>query len=148
MNLILLVLRFVAGVPLLGLGLKHLIDLYRGDPHFLNIVEAANLIPGWAEPYTHVILYFVGMMEAFGGIMMIGGVMAHLGGLFGLAAMVPAVYATLELSKMENAPFVPPLPVPLVIAVCSGLVALLGSGAWGIDGMRYAKKDTAEPAPQ
>lgn len=140
-NLILLVLRFVAGVPLLGLGLKHAIDSYQGNPQFEEIMKAAQLIPANFQQYTEAFIWIAIMLEMLGGILMIGGVMAHLGGLFGLATMGPAIFATLEIAKLpEPHVFVPPLPIPMIVAICSGLVALLGSGDWGIDGMRYSAK--------
>ena len=67
------------------------------------------------------------------------GFYPRIGGLIGAASMVVALYSTVVLSKLTvdalpggltEIPVVPPLPLPLVVLVCSLVVVALGGGAW------------------
>jgi hypothetical protein len=58
--------------------------------------------------------------------------------------MAPAIYATLKIQEMamnpdllpagvSEVPFVPPLPVPIVVLVCSFIILVFGSGRFSMD---------------
>jgi len=55
------------------------------------------------------------------------------GGLLGVATMVPAILTTVRLAGLPDAPMVPPLPLPILVLLASALVLVLGGGAWSAD---------------
>ncbi|MGE3808637.1 MAG: DoxX family membrane protein [Gemmataceae bacterium] len=138
MSKAMILFRLVAGLPLLVLGAKHFID----PQHFKNILVASEL------PMPEVSAIAAPVAECLAGLLLLLGVFARLGGLLGIATMAPAIYSTIQLAKLDpnklpagltEVPFVPPLPVPIAVLVCSLLVVLLGAGAWSVDAARGKK---------
>lgn len=119
--------RLIAGLPLLGLGAKHFTDM----EHFRAILSASGLpAPPGAE-------YLAAGTEVLAGVLLLAGALARFGGLLGIGTMLPAIYSTVQLmSAPEPKPFVPPLPLPLVVLVCSAYVLWRGGGAWSVDAAR------------
>lgn len=119
-----LALRLVAGLPLLGLGAKHFID----PEHFRSILKASGL------PLVDVSMMAAPVAECLAGLLLLSGWYARIGGLLGVATMVPALVATVKIMGLEGEkPFVPPLPLPIVVLLCSALVIYFGGGAWSVD---------------
>ena len=127
-----LVLRLIAGVPLLVLGAMHLLN----PAGFREILEAARF------PLIGVNVIAAPLAEVVAGFLLLSGLYARLGGLLGMGTMLPAIYATLALVGMDAAnlppgiaavPEVPPLPVPILVLLSSAYVTWRGSGAWSLD---------------
>lgn len=103
--------RLVAGLPLLFFGVKHFLD---PDP-FRAILIASSL------PMVDVNLIAAPLAECAAAALMLSGFFARLGGVLGIATMLPAIYATLTLKGLDPAhlpagltqvPFVPPCRCP------------------------------------
>jgi uncharacterized membrane protein YphA (DoxX/SURF4 family) len=69
-----------------------------------------------------------------GGLLLLSGFFARVGGILGIATMVPAILTTIRLANLIDAPMVPPLPLPIMVFVASTVVLVLGGGAWSVDG--------------
>ncbi|QDU62109.1 DoxX [Planctomycetes bacterium Pan216] len=129
-----LVPRLVAALPLLILGAKHFVD----PDHFENILVASRL------PMVNVTLLAAPTTECAAGLLLFIGLMGRVGGLLGVATMAPAIYSTVIINGMDNeaaqnlglseVPFVPPLPVPVIVLLCSLLVMIVGPGGCSVDG--------------
>lgn len=127
----LIVPRLFAGLPLVGLGVMHFVN----PEHMRNILIASGL------PMVELSVFAAPAGEVFAGVLLLLGFYARIGGLIGAGTMLPAIYSTVILSKLTvetlpegltEVPFVPPLPLPVVVLVCSLVVAALGSGAWSL----------------
>jgi uncharacterized membrane protein YphA (DoxX/SURF4 family) len=124
--------RILAGVPLLGFGVLHFVK----PEHFREIMVASEI------PMIELNMYAAPAAEAIGGLLLLLGLYARIGGVLGIATMLVAIYTTFVLSGMAVAdlpgglteiPKVPPLPLPVVITVASLVVVVLGGGAWSLD---------------
>ena len=82
--------------------------------------------------------------ELLAGILLLTGLFTRVGGLLGIATMVPAIIATLTIAGLnpENLPgglteipFVPPLPLPIVTMVTSLIALIVGGGKFSVDKM-------------
>ncbi|MCP3980468.1 MAG: DoxX family protein [bacterium] len=127
-----LILRALAGIPLLAIGAQHFID----PESFRQILLASGV------PFVGPNLILAPAVEVIAGVLLLAGVFGRIGGLLGVATMVPAVAATLVLAGLDPAalpagvtavPEVPPLPLPLVVLLASGYVAWRGAGAYSLD---------------
>lgn len=125
----LLVPRLIAGLPLLILGAKHFVD----PEHFRRVLEVSGL-PG----PIGVMLIAAPAAEVLGGVLLLLGWFARVGGLLGVATMAPAILSTVRIMNLDGAdkPFVPPLPLPIVVLLCAAYVLFRGAGAWSIDAAR------------
>lgn len=121
--------RLIAGLPLLLLGAKHFVD----PEHFRRILEVSGL-PGPID----LTLIAAPAAEVLAGVLLLLGLFARVGGLLGIATMAPAILSTVKLMNLEAAdkPFVPPLPVPIAVLLCSAYVLWRGAGAWSVDAAR------------
>ena len=122
----------LAGLPLLGFGVLHFVK----PEHFREILVASEI------PMIEINMLAAPAAEAIGGLLLLLGLYARVGGLLGIATMAVAIYTTVLLSGMTVAdlpgglteiPKVPPLPLPVVITVASLVVVVLGGGAWSLD---------------
>jgi uncharacterized membrane protein YphA (DoxX/SURF4 family) len=127
----LIVPRLLAGLPLLGFGVMHFIK----PEHMRDILIASGI------PMVELNVYAAPAAEIVAGVMLLLGCCSRVGGILGAATMLPAIYSTVVLSKMTvdtlpggltEVPFVPPLPLPIVVLVCSLVVVGLGSGPWSV----------------
>jgi uncharacterized membrane protein YphA (DoxX/SURF4 family) len=125
----LMIPRLLAGLPLLGLGVKHFID----PAHMKSILIASGI------PMVNLNVFAAPAGEVLAGVLLLLGFYPRIGGLIGAASMVVALYSTVVLSKLTvdalpggltEIPVVPPLPLPLVVLVCSLVIVALGGGAW------------------
>jgi putative oxidoreductase len=130
-NKFLIVPRLLAGLPLVGLGVMH----------FVNPVHMRNILIASGLPMVELSVFAAPAGEVLAGVLLLLGFYARIGGLIGAGTMLPAIYSTVILSKMTvetlpggltEVPFVPPLPLPAVVLICSLAVAALGSGAWSL----------------
>jgi uncharacterized membrane protein YphA (DoxX/SURF4 family) len=130
-NKLLIVPRLLAALPLLGLGVMHFID----PGHMRDILTASGL------PMVELSVYAAPAAEIVAGALLLLGFYARIGGLLGAGTMLPAIYSTVVLAKMTVAtlpkgmtevPSVPPLPLPIIVLVCSLIVVALGGGVWSL----------------
>jgi uncharacterized membrane protein YphA (DoxX/SURF4 family) len=124
--------RVLAGLPLLGFGALHVIK----PDHFREILIASEI------PLVELNMYAAPAAEVMGGILLLLGLYARVGGLFGIATMAVAIYTTIIFSGMAVAnlpgglteiPKVPPLPLPVMVTIASLVVIVVGGGAWSLD---------------
>jgi uncharacterized membrane protein YphA (DoxX/SURF4 family) len=118
--------RLVAGVPLVVFSAMHFTNLQ----HFRDILTAGGM------PMVDVNVWAASSAEMLGGLSLLTGFFARVGGLLGIATMVPAILTTVRLAGMPDAPMVPPLPLPIMVCVASTVVLVLGGGAWSGDARR------------
>jgi uncharacterized membrane protein YphA (DoxX/SURF4 family) len=137
-NKLLIIPRILAGLPMLGFGVLHFVK----PDHFREIMIASGI------PMVDVNLYAAPAALVIGGVLLLLGLFARVGGLLGIAAMAVAIYSTVILSGMAVAdlpgglteiPKVPPLPLPVVVTVASLVVLVLGGGAWSLDWKNQSK---------
>ena len=131
--------RLIAGGILTFFSLKHF-----GDPeHFRHIMTAAGF------PMVDLNVWAASATELLAGILLLSGFFARIGGLLGIATMIPAIIATLKIAGLDagnlpggltEVPFVPPLPLPIVTMVMSVIVLAVGAGKFSIDKMMTATK--------
>ena len=128
----LIVPRLIAGLPLVMLGVKHFID----PEHFRSILAASGI------PMIGINMIAAPAAEIAAGALLLLGWYGRIGGALGVATMVPAIYSTVVIGRLDPAhlpagvstkPFVPPLPLPLAVLMCSIIVVVLGAGAWSAD---------------
>ena len=131
--------RLIAGGILTFFSLKHF-----GDPqHFANIMTAASF------PMVELNVWAASATELIAGLLLLSGFFTRVGGMLGIATMVPAVIATLTIAGLdpENipggltaVPFVPPLPLPIITMVMSLIALIVGGGKFSIDKKMTAKR--------
>ena len=133
--------RLIAGGILTFFSLKHFSD----PGHFANIMTAAGF------PMVDLNVWAASATELIAGILLLSGFLTRLGGLLGIATMVPAIIATLTISGLDpenlpggltEVPFVPPLPLPIVTMVTSLIALVLGGGKFSLDKMMSTNKST------
>ena len=137
--------RLIAGGILTFFSLKHF-----GDPqHFANIMTAAGF------PMVKLNVWAASATELLAGILLLSGLFTRVGGLLGIATMVPAIIATLTIAGLDpenlpggltEVPFVPPLPLPIVTMVTSLIALVVGGGKFSVDKIMTGTKRTgSEP---
>ena len=133
--------RLIAGGILTFFSLKHFSD----PGHFANIMTAAGF------PMVDLNVWAASATELIAGILLLSGFLTRLGGLLGIATMVPAIIATLTIAGLDpenlpggltEVPFVPPLPLPIVTMVTSLIALVLGGGKFSLDKMMSTNKST------
>ena len=124
--------RVIAGLPLVGFGVMHLVN----PDGFRDILIASGI------PMVEVNVYAAPVAEVIGGVLLLLGLYARVGGIFGITTMLVALYTTMVLSGMIVAnlpgglmevPQVPPLPLPVMVAAASLVVVIVGGGTWSLD---------------
>src|SRR5215472_9809681 len=120
---IILLSRLFAGVPLVVFSAMHFTNLQ----HFRDILSAAGV------PLVEVNVWAASSAEMLGGVLLLTGFWARVGGLLGVGTMVPAMVTTVRLASLADAPRVPPLPLPILVLLASAVVLVLGGGAWSAD---------------
>lgn len=124
--------RLIAGGILTFFSIKHF-----GDPeHFRHILTAAEF------PMVDLSVWAASALELVAGLLLLSGFFTRVGGLFGVAAMVPAIIATLKIAGLDagnlpggltEVPFVPPLPLPIITLVTSVIAIIIGGGKLSVD---------------
>jgi len=129
---LLLLPRLLAGGPLVLFSLMH----FMNPEHFRNILTASGL------PFVELSVYAASTTELVAGLLLLSGLFARVGGMLGIATMLPAIYSTIVLMRMTPAdlpagqtevPFVPPIPLPIAVLVASALVVVFGGGKLSLD---------------
>lgn len=120
---IILLPRLLAGVPLVVFSAMH----FMNQEHFRNILSAAGM------PMVEVTVWAASSAEMLGGILILTGFLARVGGVLGVATMLPAILTTVRLASLPDSPMVPPLPLPIMVLVASTVVLVMGGGAWSAD---------------
>jgi putative oxidoreductase len=119
--------RIVAGVPLLGIGLIHVVDPALG---MRPLVEAAGI------PLAAVIAPLAVMFEIVAGLSLLLGLGARLGALLAIPTMLVAAYAHLAIDVWPNgAENEPPLMLPITVALCAAYIVWRGAGRWSMDAL-------------
>ena len=127
-----LIPRLIAGGILTFFSVMHF-----GNPgHFRDILTAAGI------PMVDLNVYAATATEFVAGLLLLSGFYTRVGGFLGIATMLPAIYATIKLASLtpetlpaglEAVPFVPPLPLPIVVTVASIAAIILGGGRFSVD---------------
>jgi uncharacterized membrane protein YphA (DoxX/SURF4 family) len=123
---IVLLPRLLAGVPLVVFSAMHVMNPH----HFRDILTAGGM------PMVDVNVWAASSAEMLGGVLLLTGFFARVGGLLGIGTMVPAILTTVRLASLPDAPMVPPLPMPIMVFLASTVVLMLGGGAWSGDARR------------
>ncbi|HVM14456.1 MAG TPA: DoxX family protein [Egibacteraceae bacterium] len=120
-----LLARVVSGVPLLGIGIVHVVD---PTSPMRPLVEAAGF------PLAAVIAPVAVAVEILAGLSLLLGLWARLGALLAIPTMLGAVYAHLVISVWPNgSDREPPLVLPIAVALAAGYVVWRGAGRWSRD---------------
>jgi uncharacterized membrane protein YphA (DoxX/SURF4 family) len=120
---IILLPRFLAGVPLVVFSAMH----FMNPQHFRDILSAGGM------PMVEASIWVASSAEMLGGILLLTGFYARVGGILGIGTMVPAILTTVRLTGLPDTPMVPPLPLPIMVLVASTVLIVLGGGAWSLD---------------
>jgi uncharacterized membrane protein YphA (DoxX/SURF4 family) len=120
---LLLLPRLLAGGPLVAFGVMHFLDLQ----HFRDILTAAG------APLVEPTAVAASAAEVAAGVLMLTGFFARVGGLLGVATMLPAILTTVKFLNLPEHPFVPPLPLPVAVLLGSAAVLWWGAGALSAD---------------
>jgi uncharacterized membrane protein YphA (DoxX/SURF4 family) len=123
---IILLPRLLAAVPLVVFSAMH----FMNPQHFRAILTASGV------PMVEVNVWAASSAELLGGLLLLTGFFARVGGLLGVGTMVPAILTTMRLASLPDAPMVPPLALPIMVFVASTMVLVLGGGAWSMDARR------------
>jgi len=125
----LLLVRIVAGAPLLGLGLAHALV---PEAPMGPLVEAAGI------PFAGLVAPVGVALEIVTGLLLLLGLWARIGGLLAIPVMLGAIYAHLVIDVWPNGPEnEPPLALPIAVLLGAAYVAWRGPGRWSFD-RRYA----------
>jgi uncharacterized membrane protein YphA (DoxX/SURF4 family) len=121
--------RVVAGVPLLGIGLAHVMV---PEAPMRPLVEAAGL------PLAGLISPIAVAIEIVAGLSLILGLWARVGGLLAIPTMLGALYAHAVIDVWPNGPDnEPPMALPLAVMACAAYVLWRGAGRWSLDYRRH-----------
>ena len=102
----------------------------------MNPQHLREILTAGGVPMVEVNIWAASSAEMLGGVLLLTGFFARVGGLLGVGTMMPAILTTVRLASLPDAPTVPPLPVPIVVLVASTIVMVLGGGAWSGDARR------------
>jgi uncharacterized membrane protein YphA (DoxX/SURF4 family) len=117
--------RLTAGVPLLGIGLVHVLD---GQSRMEPLVAAAGL------PFPPLVAPIAVACEIAAGAALLLGAFARVGALLAIPTLVVAIYAHLTIGVWPNgADREPPLALPVVVLACAVYVLWRGAGRWSVD---------------
>jgi uncharacterized membrane protein YphA (DoxX/SURF4 family) len=139
--------RLLAGGPLLVFSIMH----FKNPEHLRNILTASGI------PFVEINAFVATVTLLLAGLMLLSGFLSRIGGLLGVATMLPAIYSTVVLMRMtpENlpgglteVPFVPPMPLPVMVLITSVIVVFFGGGRLSVDWTMIRHSSTSESAEQ
>jgi NADH dehydrogenase len=119
----LLVLRLVAGLPPVYFGVLHLVY-----PDEVRAILVAGRLP-----HSDLGVAVVPFVEILAGLLLLAGLLTRVGGMLALGVMMPTLLLTVQVMERNGAPSMPPLLVPLIVALTSMVLVLLGGGAASVD---------------
>ena len=114
-----LVLRLLAGLPLLGIGVQHLV----GTAPLLPILQEAGI------PFPELNAAIAPGMEVLAGLLLLSGLFGRVGGLIGANSMVVALYTHAVADWADE----PPLLLPVAVLAGALYVVARGSGRYSFD---------------
>ncbi len=119
----LLLPRLVAGVPLAGLGMMHLLK----PEAFKAMIQAAGM------PQASLIA--APLLEILAGILILSGFFSRIGGILALASMAGALYAHFVINPdlLPATVEMPPIMLPIVVVLAGLVIVALGGGRWSLD---------------
>lgn len=127
--------RVVAGVPLLGIGLAHVVV---PDAPMRPLVEAAGF------PFPAILSPLAVAAEIVAGFSLLAGLWARVGAFLAIPTMLGAIYAHLVIDAWPNGPGSgPPDLLPVVVALCAAYVLWRGAGRWSLDRRHEAGRPAA-----
>ncbi len=118
--------RIIIALPLLGIGAQHLL----GTAPLKPILEAVNM------PMADLNAVLAPILQVVAGALLISGFFARIGALLAIATMLGALYAHFTLDPVahpEIAANLPPVFLPILIAVLSIALLIKGAGAFSLD---------------
>lgn len=122
--------RIVAAVPLLGIGLAHVVV---PEAPMRTLVEAAGF------PFAAVLSPLAVAIEIVAGLSLLVGLWARVGAFLAIPTMLGAIYAHVVIDVWPNGPAnEPPLMLPIAVMVCAAYVLWRGAGRWSLDRRRHA----------
>lgn len=130
MSKLLFAARLLCGIPLLSIGLQHLI----GTAPMLPILEGAGL------PFPELTAIVAPVIEVIAATLLLLGLTPRIAGLAAAGSMIGAIYAHVQFDWADE----PPMALPVAMLVAALLVAARGSGVWALG--NRASGD-ASPAP-
>ena len=110
--------------------------------HFTNLEHFRNILTASGIPLVELNVIAASLTEFLAGLLLLSGFLSRIGGLMGAGTMLPAIYSTIVLMRMapENlpgglteVPFVPPIPLPVVVLIASLVVVVFGGGRLSLD---------------
>jgi uncharacterized membrane protein YphA (DoxX/SURF4 family) len=116
-----------------------------GANHFMNPQHMRDILTAGGVPMVEVNVWAAASALVLGAVLLLTGFFARVGGLLGVVTMVPAIVVTVRLASVPDPPFVPPLPVPILVILASAVVLVLGGGAWSADAHRHGANFPASP---
>jgi len=115
-----LIARLIAGLPLLGLNIMHLI----GAAPLRPILDAAKI------PLPEVGAIVAPILGVLAGLMLLSGAFARIGAAIGFASMAVALYAHLTSDWPDD----PPIILPIAVLSAAAYALKHGGGARSVDG--------------
>jgi NADH dehydrogenase len=131
-----LVLRLVAGLPLVYFGVMHVVD----PAHLRAILVAGRL------PLLDLGVAIVPLVEILAGLLLLAGLWTRIGGMLALGVMMSALLLNVQSMERNGTPTILPLLVPSLVALASAVLVLLGGGAASVDA-RMCPGSVKEPEP-
>lgn len=150
-----LVLRVLAGAPLLLFGLMHLLGMQPIRP----LIDAAGMpAPGLME-------YLGPLLQAGGGLLLLTGSFTRLGAILAIGAMLGAIYTHIRIPNDQwptpteaDPSALGPEPTEMMFMaigfiVLSLVLLVVGGGRWSVDSRMSSSpapppSSPADPAPQ
>jgi len=130
-----IVLRVLAGAPLVVFGVMHLAGVAPMQP----LVEAAGM------PAPGVMAVLAPLMQVLGGLLLVFGAFTRLGALLAIGVMAGAVYTHIRIPNDQwpmpteadpNAVGAEPIAlmyIAIAIIVFSAVMLFVGAGKWSLD---------------
>jgi len=115
-----LITRLIAGLPLAGISVMHLV----GAAPLKPILEAAKI------PMPDVNAILAPVLGVLAGLMLLSGAFARVGAAIACGSMAVALYAHLTADWPDE----PPIVLPIAVLAASLYVLWRGGGAWSVDG--------------
>ncbi len=124
--------RLIAGGILTVFSIMH----FMNPGHFRDILTAAGF------PMVDANVYAATAVEFIAGVLLLSGLLTRVGGLLGVATMLLAIYATIQIAGLTTEtlpggltaiPFVPPVPLPIMVTLLSIATIVLGGGRFSLD---------------
>ncbi|MSQ30812.1 MAG: DoxX family membrane protein [Dehalococcoidia bacterium] len=128
-------LRLIAGVPLLLIGLAHILGEH---VDFAPDAEMRPIVKALGMPLAGLLAPLAVAAEIAAGVSLILGYWARAGAVLVVVTMAVAFYSHLAIEVWPG-PNEPPMALPLVILACAAYVLWRGAGRWSLDARAAAQ---------